>query len=245
MCTVTFIPQHNSNYILTSNRDESVARSKALTPELTQLDDVDVILPKDSSKGGTWIGTTNQGKTLCLLNGAFVKHTVTNDYVKSRGLVVLDFFKTNHSKSFIESYSLKGIEPFTLVIIDKGEVLSLLELKWDGNTKHVRQLNPNESHIWSSATLYNAEKANFKSTHFKSFVQNNPNANDILEFHENGTEELPELMKYINEASPIETISITQVISQNDNYTYFRYKDLLTKTISEKKIKIKEEVVTL
>jgi len=218
MCTVTYIPQSNSNYILTSNRDESVNRAKALTPKLTRLGDVKVIFPQDSSKGGTWIGATNQGKTLCLLNGAFVKHEVTQNYTKSRGLVVLDFFKAKDSKSFIKSYSLKGIEPFTLIIIDGCEVLSLLELKWDGIEKHIKVLNPNESYIWSSATLYNKEQAKNKASVFNDFVKSQPTATNILTFHENGVPKNTNLMKYTNPKSPIETISITQIISQSNQF---------------------------
>ena len=245
MCTVTYIPQPNSGYILTSNRDESVKRAKALTPELTQLNDVNVLFPKDTSKGGTWIGTTDRNRTLCLLNGAFIKHEVSHDYVKSRGLVVLDFFKASDSEMFAKSYSLKGIEPFTLVIIDGGEVLSLLELKWDGKEKHISKLNPKDCHIWSSATLYNQEQANYKANVFKSFIKTTPNANDILNFHENGIENHTDLMRYINLDSPIETISITQIINNGEYTTQIRHKDLLNKSISENQIKIKEEVVTV
>jgi len=240
MCTVTYIPQSNSNYVLTSNRDESVKRAKALTPELIKLEDINVIFPKDSSKGGTWIGTTDHGKTLCLLNGAFVKHEVTHNYIKSRGLVVLDFFKAKDTKSFIKSYSLKGIEPFTLVIIDGCEVLSLIELKWDGIEKHISVLNPNKSHIWSSATLYNVEQTEFKASVFRDFVKTNPSSTEILEFHENGTDNDSRLMKYINPNSTIETISITQIITSL-NGAEIKHKDLLQHSMSEKQIKIEEE----
>lgn len=244
MCTVTYIPKSNTNYILTSNRDESVNRAQALSPIISKIGFVNVLFPKDALKGGTWIGVTEQNRTVCLLNGAFEKHTVTNDYVKSRGLVVLDFLKSNDINSFIESYSLKGIEPFTVIIIDMGKVLSLIELKWDGLQKYVAVKDSSECHIWSSCTLYSKEETKRKETLFHDNINFNIDAEDIIKYHEVGTKEEPKLMKYVNSNSPIETISITQ-ISHSKSKASMTYKSLLERTIETKDIDFISETISI
>ena len=234
MCTVTYISNKDGDYILTSSRDESIYRTGSLLPEIETHGDIKILFPKDGEKGGTWIGVTNKNRTLCLLNGAFDKHIPTNDYTKSRGLVVLDFFKTEHTYSFIETYSLKGIEPFTLIIIDGGNKLTLTELKWDGLKKHTTQLNSSGCHIWSSATLYNSEQVSYKSKRFHENITKDTSDQAIFKYHDLGTELEPHLMKYISQVSPIETVSITQIKHSKDkasiNYL----------TLNESKSHIKE-----
>lgn len=55
MCTVTYIPQENNNFILTSNRDEAYGR-KTLAPSFYTIDGVKMLFPKDAVAGGSWIG---------------------------------------------------------------------------------------------------------------------------------------------------------------------------------------------
>ena len=195
-----------------------------------------MLFPKDSSKGGTWIGVTEKNRTLCLLNGAFIKHNVTGNYFKSRGLVVLDFFKADDRLSFIDSYSLDGIEPFTLIIIDNTEELSLTELKWDGTTKHVTKKNVTKCHIWSSSTLYSAEEAEEKQAQFSEHISPDNSAEELQNYHEFGTAQSPELMAYINSSNSIETISITQIVHSKYGAS-MTYKSLLDARTDTKRIK--------
>ena len=46
MCTVSFIPLSNEDFILTSNRDESPNR-KTLTPQKYEINNVQLLFPKD------------------------------------------------------------------------------------------------------------------------------------------------------------------------------------------------------
>jgi len=224
MCTVTYLSKGQFDYILTSNRDESINRASALVPKIEKLDNTQVLFPKDSSKNGTWVGVTDNKRTLCLLNGAFEKHTPTGHYIKSRGLIVLDFFKNESTQDLVNNYNLTGIEPFTLIIIDIiDDTRSLTQLKWDGNIRYVKKLDPNSSHIWSSSTLYNAKEVLHKKTIFDQFIPSDLNSDSIFRFHELSTENEPTLMKYINETSPIETISTTQIESFG-NYATIKYK---------------------
>ncbi len=230
MCTVTYLPKGKSDYILTSNRDENVNRAKALEPKIEKLGDTEVLFPKDSSKNGTWVGVTNHNRTLCLLNGGFEKHISTGNYIKSRGLIVLDFFKNISTPDLVNHYNLKDIEPFTLVIIDVIQNTRVLtQLKWDGHIRYIKKLDSNTSHIWSSSTLYNSEETLNKETVFNQLKFKELDADSIFNFHEMSTSETPTLMKYMNKTSPIETISTTQIES------FTEYATLKHKSFQENK----------
>ena len=232
MCTVTYLPKGQIDYILTSNRDENVKRSKALAPKIEKIGNTEVLFPKDSSKNGTWVGVTNNNRTLCLLNGAFKKHTPTGNYIKSRGLIVLDFFKNISSQELINNYNLNNIEPFTLIIIEVIDGVRLLtQLKWDGNIRYIKKLDSQASHIWSSSTLYNIEETLYKKAIFKQIESSELselNADSIFRFHVYSTKKDPDLMKYINYSSPIETVSTTQIVS-NSEFATLKYKSFREK----------------
>ena len=55
MCTITFIPKSNNDFILTSNRDEAPGR-ETFPPEIYEEEGVKLLYPKDALAGGTWIG---------------------------------------------------------------------------------------------------------------------------------------------------------------------------------------------
>jgi uncharacterized protein with NRDE domain len=94
MCTVSYLPLPSAGYILTSNRDEAPERPTALPINHYRIGERTVYFPKDPQAGGTWIATTGDESTICLLNGGFVPHIAApgHHYRKSRGMVVLDYF---------------------------------------------------------------------------------------------------------------------------------------------------------
>lgn len=89
MCTVTFLPLGH-RVLLTSNRDEKVIRKKAIVPSIARYDETQILFPKDAQAGGTWIGVSEKGTAMVLLNGGFIKHEPAAAYRKSRGLIFLD-----------------------------------------------------------------------------------------------------------------------------------------------------------
>ena len=96
MCTVTFLPVGNTLY-LTSNRDEAAARKIADAPQIVPFSAGNILFPKDSEAGGTWVATHENGNAMVLLNGAFVKHQHNPPYRKSRGLIFLEVFLMSHN----------------------------------------------------------------------------------------------------------------------------------------------------
>ena len=150
MCTVTYVPQGKDHFILTSNRDENFARSPKNITVLNK-DKYQMAFPRDTAAGGTWIAVAGTDKLVCLLNGAFVRHKRRPSYRRSRGLMVLDFFAFSSATNFFDQYQFAGMEPFTMIIYDQG---ALFDLRWDEQQTHIRKLDTQGFHIWSSATLY-------------------------------------------------------------------------------------------
>jgi len=224
MCTVTFLPLANANFILTSNRDEQPLRETLLPKKYTE-NNVKMLFPKDKTAGGTWIGSSSKNRLVCVLNGAYKKHIRKGIYKKSRGVIAKEILKTTNLEKHIENLHLEGIEPFTIVLIDwNNNQLNLYELIWDENKKHFKKLK-NEPKIWSSSTLYEDAIKETRKEWFKNWVANNEFTSDnILSFHhsEIGDKEQSIFMK----RSYVETVSITSVKKENSTIE-MRYEDII------------------
>ena len=233
MCTVTYIPTTNNNFILTSSRDVPFAREKALFPKKYQEDDIEIIYPKDGRAGGTWIGHSDKKRLICLLNGGFENHYLTTaqntKYRKSRGIIVLDLLKKTKINFALNEIDLAQIEPFTLIIVDWNNNLQLIEFVWDGITKHIKNL-PQEMYIWSSATLYDTSMKQMREKWFSKWQNvfcpteisdedlNIVQANRVLNFHHQaglGNCNVAVIMK----REKVGTVSITQVTKLEDKIT--------------------------
>lgn len=217
MCTVSFVPLDSGSYAITSNRDE---RSNRLTrdPVLIERNGQKLHFPQDMESGGTWIATSDEGRTCCLLNGAFETHKRKPAYSRSRGQVLLEMFDVTSVLLAIESMDLHGVEPFTLVILDlKGEA-EFYELRWDEKKKHIRHLPLTEPRIWSSATLYNAGIRAEREAFFNNWrmTEQQPSAQGIVQFHaeKKGMAEQNDLI--MSRENGIRTLSITQVVADKD-----------------------------
>ncbi|RXP64611.1 hypothetical protein EC396_01170 [Lutibacter sp. HS1-25] len=223
MCTVTFLPLPNNNFILTSNRDEQKER-ETIQPKKYVEDGVEMIFPKDKIAGGTWIGTSSKNRLVCLLNGAFKKHVKKENYLKSRGVLVKEIMKTENLLKHVEKLDLNKVEPFTMVIVDWNEGLNLYQLVWDENEKHFSKLK-NEPKIWSSSTLYSDEMKTIRQQWFQQWLAENKFSSEgILAFHhsEIGDKEQAVFMK----RSYVETVSITSVKKEN-NTIEMLYEDIV------------------
>ena len=225
MCTVTYLAKGNS-FFLTSNRDEKKARLKAAQPEWEQYVSGRILFPKDGNAGGTWMALHENGNAMVLLNGAFTNHQVEPPYRKSRGQIFLDVFDHPYPLTAFEQIKLHKIEPFTFVIRQQQQ---LYETRWDGTEKTVSEIDPQQSHIWSSVTLYSDEVIQKRKEWFDAFVKKNAeiNANNILNFHRfagDGDTANDVLMNRNNE---LFTVSIT-MLHQQQRVSILHYYDLLS-----------------
>ena len=112
MCTVSYVFA-NGKTIITSNRDEKVARPNAVEPKNYLVNNKKIIFPKDQKAGGTWYAITDDASVLVLLNGADEKHELKTAYRNSRGLIVLDIISADSAIEYWKSIDLSDIEPFT------------------------------------------------------------------------------------------------------------------------------------
>jgi len=227
MCTVTYIPQ-STGYILTSNRDESALRSpKNISTETRNGQQL--FFPRDKGAGGSWICISSSNRLVCVLNGAFERHERQLPYIKSRGVMVFEFFDYQHASLFFEQYEFNGIEPFTMIVYDQGQ---LFDFRWDGQKKHLVILSTQEKHIWSSATLYEESVQEKRNQWLAEWLigRTNFSRSAILELHKKGGEGNPSIDFMMNRYNYlVQTVSITQVEKRGKEYGMY-YHDLITNT---------------
>lgn len=215
MCTVSYIPS-KSGYILTSNRDENPLRN-TISPKKQQLTNGETIVaPIDQQKQGTWIATNTRNKTACLLNGAYKKHQRALPYKRSRGHYVVEAFMYDTFSKFTEKVNLYNIEPFTLIFIENAAPQVLV---WDGMEKHYTMLNKNIPQMWSSSTLY-SEEEHYKKTFFFKNAIDETGINETQLLHIHG---LKEKTPFILDKPHMRTVSISQIISKNNEITLNYY----------------------
>jgi len=232
VCTVTYLPG-SAGFVLTHNRDEAPARSlHGLTRNGALL------FPKDAKAGGAWIATTKDDRTACLLNGAFVKHRHEPPYRRSRGLVLLDFFEWPDPGDFFEKYDFAGIEPFTFLFFQTTRVV---QLRWDGDKRHIAELPPDQAHFWCSATLYPPDMQIRREQVFRDWLEKNNGLAEerlpaaILNLHLTGSVGDPENDFVMNRDGRVRTVSVTQVV-RREEWVQMTLSDLLSGAREEKRI---------
>ncbi|MDI1356309.1 MAG: NRDE family protein [bacterium] len=228
MCTVTFVPTSDGFYF-TSSRDERVSR-RTIPPVRYSENGRSLIYPKDEKAGGTWIASDSKGKTACLLNGAFVNHKKEYNYVKSRGLILLESFEYKDISEFSDKTNLDGVEPFTLLILDysNGALQYFNEFRWDGQNKYLKSLSQVDTQIWSSATLYSKPIQDIRLSLFENWIKKHEQFEDkmILDFHnrKHGLDSTNDIL--MQGYKDLRTLSISQIHLKNDN-AFFKYVDLI------------------
>ena len=234
MCTVSYLPLPGEGFIITSTRDEKSLRKPAMPPEKYNIHDGPVYFPRDTDAGGTWIASSPGGHTLCLLNGGFIIHESSPPYRKSRGLVLLDFYRFNNVVRFRDEYDFSGIEPFTLLICNShGNAQDIAypqfdELRWDGEQVHHTPLNPELPAIWSSVTLYSDEVISQRKQWFDKWLAGHPEftVGSAVDFHKTaGTGNiLNDIL--MNRDNVVKTVSITSILRDPLSHKYY-YEDVI------------------
>lgn len=222
MCTVTFV-RSGSNIIITSNRDEQVLR-QAIAPMRYPVNHKNIVFPKDPLAGGTWYAIDEHANVLVLLNGAAEKHQWNPPYRRSRGLIVLDLISSDSAFDTWKNIDLDHIEPFTLVLFEKDK---LYQLRWNGTEKETLSLDPEENHIWSSATLYPKQVREKREKWFANTMKFNqqPSGKDMVHFHSYTESGDTQNGLVINRNNFLKTLSITQTII-HDGKVKMNYHDL-------------------
>ncbi|MCF2875919.1 MULTISPECIES: NRDE family protein [unclassified Tenacibaculum] len=222
MCTVTYLPLGNNDFILTSNRDEDPKR-RTIPPKEYNEDGIKLKYPKDELAGGTWIGLSEKNRLICLLNGGFTKHVRAASYKMSRGIIVKELLKVNNPVEIINQFDFNGIEPFTIVLVDWEKTLNAYELVWDGEEKHFQELG-DQPKIWSSSTLYDEGMKQLRKDWFADWLKENTEISqeNIVAFHQDDTRG-EEGVSLKMKRSKVETVSTTSVKKEKNHVTMDYY----------------------
>ncbi|WP_170982873.1 NRDE family protein [Dyadobacter frigoris] len=232
MCTVSYLPGQ-SGFILTSSRDERITRPAAKLSGPVIIHDHEVTFPKDPQGHGSWIASSKT-RTVCLLNGAFTAHHPKPPYKHSRGLVVLHAFNYFTIQNFISAYDFTGLEPFTLLLVEIGE---LFVLRWDGSKLFATELNASQPQIWSSATLYSPEIIKARQIWFRQWL-NAPedlSLESIRNFHKTAGAGDPENAVLMQRGDQYATVSLTSVV-RSENRMEMTYEDLIHSKLTHQKL---------
>lgn len=238
MCTLTYIPSGNKNFYFTSNRDESDERATA-APDVKVIDGIHVLMPTDQKAGGTWIGASTRKRVVNLMNGAFERHKYEPPYRKSRGLVLLDSLIIEDTDDFVLSYDLAGIEPFTMVVVDRVPDLKITELRWDGSRRYVEQMDPGVPALWAATTLYTPEKRKTKADNFQHWLASGEESDHerIIGFHKSEIIDAEYKATLPAKAEHLNTVSIT-LIKSKPNAFQMDYTDLMKNTEARLELKL-------
>lgn len=230
MCTVSYLPGQ-SGFILTSSRDEKITRPIARFSDPVIINGQQVTFPQDPLGQGTWIASSNT-RTVCLLNGAFKAHQPKPPYKHSRGLVVLDAFNYLSLQCFAQNYDFNGLEPFTLLLIEVGQ---LLVLRWDGSQLFATEKDASQKHIWSSATLYTPGIIQKRQEWFNQWISSiqELSLNSIHKFHLTAGEGDPENAVRMRRDNLYQTVSLTSVVRSGPEMDMI-YEDLIHCEITHK-----------
>jgi len=243
MCTLTYLPSQKDSYLLTNNRDEAPQRA-AHRFVRQRIHNREVLFPQDTGAGGTWIAMSDSGLTTCLINGAFHRHRRIPPYRRSRGLMLMDLYKSGSVEPFLKDYCFSGIEPFTLIAIQPGR---MLEIRWDGHQLHSQDLNPHRFHIWSSPMLYTPEFQKKRERWFAAWLENRKSwtQDAILHFHLNAGEGDRQNDLVMDRDGRVRTVSITSIKKQADQMSCLHL-DLLRDNKREKHhLPIREHIAPL
>ena len=214
MCTLTYVPISNSEFLVTHNRDENPLR-KTIEPKKGYYGVTEVEYPTDIEAGGTWIYKTDS-RIACILNGGFVRHKRMPSYRKSRGLVIKESTLSYDSLVFISESDFSRVEPFTLVFFEPKKKI-IRQLVWDGERKHISDRLFKQAHIWSSATLYDSKTQEKRKRYFRHWLKNN-SPFDIYTFHKNEINDEIKTSIILNTPT-CKTVSITQIHYKNGDST--------------------------
>jgi hypothetical protein len=225
MCTLTYIPTSGKGKIITANRDESPLRNAHKLSDYYTSQGEKYLIAKEPFKGGTNVAISPDKRMSVLLNGAFAPHKMGGNYVKSRGIMLLESLEYGDIFHFAQEESLQGIEPFTLVEFQEA----VREIRWDGQNIYEKTVDANQPQIWASAQLYSSEVIRKRQEWFENLISKNPNQEDVLDFHFHEGEGDPENDLVMNRSGLVRTVSITQLAVADGNWSV-RHFDLVQNT---------------
>jgi uncharacterized protein with NRDE domain len=137
MCTVSIISTGEPGFRLVTNRDVERARPAGIAPAWRSVAGGRAVWPTDAQAGGTWVGATDRGLVLCLLNKNMEPAPDLSGLgaLKSRGTIIPGLVgepDAAGAMTRLASMELSTFAPFRLLACDMdGDVARVLEADWD------------------------------------------------------------------------------------------------------------------
>lgn len=215
MCTVT-IHRGEKRLLLTMNRDERRTRKMEEPPRLQPLmgSGVSILAPRDTERGGTWIGANNCGMAACILNGyqpADEGHRRDGTHLSRGRLIpaVLHFASARDSLSWIsEKLRPSDFPSFTLLIADGKETYII---RWLGHGSLQIEAVREEWFFFSSSSWNQEEVIKYRHQLFHQWIEaDHPFAGYLPSIHLQSVKDLREYSPLMSRSSSC-TRSITQV----------------------------------
>lgn len=154
MCTLSWCT-HSKGYTLYFNRDEQIARAKAIPPEVFENRDCKFIAPIDPDGGGSWISLHECGATHAILN-LYEKQKIypKTDKTISRGQLLLSLsplYQVHEIENRLNETKLIDYQPFTYLFIKPTGLAQ--KWTWDGIKLVSSKVNPTTSLPISSSSV--------------------------------------------------------------------------------------------
>lgn len=225
MCILSIV-KSNDRLIITSNRDEQRSRKNSQIPAIINSGNRKSILARDAQAQGTWLLTDNFGRSAVLLNGAFTSHTSTPPYRESRGIILMNLFQEEQFKSAFLFYNLNNIEPFQVIYVD---LKNALQCVWDGEQKHVFQIDLSKPQVYFSPTLYERSQRDVKRKNFLSTFEKIDSITkaELFDFHTANKEENSDLNFFMNrEFQTTKSVTQIEIYQTQTNYLQWQAWDM-------------------
>jgi hypothetical protein len=188
MCTVT-IHRGNNTLVATMNRDEALTRAPEMRPEVIEgPNGIDWIAPRDTERGGTWMGVNNYGVTACLLNAYQPGESLLPDTTgrfRTRGEIVPALLASGDGEAarrwLRESLDPHAYPSFTLLVASPERAVSI---EWLGEHGPAVEDLSEEWVLRSSSGWDSADVRRWRETRFAEWrAAGEPHFGALPSFH--------------------------------------------------------------
>lgn len=124
MCTVSLV-SHDTGFRLVCNRDERIDRPPAGPPRLVHINGQAATMPFDPQGGGTWIGASDLGLVMVVLN-RYADRAMTHERRgRSRGAIIpflISCRSVAEAAHAMTRFDVSEVAPFRLLMVQAGIV---------------------------------------------------------------------------------------------------------------------------
>lgn len=227
MCTVTIIATERG-FRLISNRDELRTRPRSTPPQTRTLaSGARAAWPTDALAGGTWIGASEHGLVMTLLNGnpSPPLDLPPKDQLRSRGLIIPEALGANTADQAVgrlDALDLTRFAPFRLVAVDREQIVDAV---WDRTALEIsrRELEPT---CFVSSGLGDALVAPRLELFEQWMRDHSPTRQSQSAFHEHAWEDRRPL-SVLMDRPDARTVAITAIEVVEDANVEIEHHDLL------------------